>query len=192
MVWTPGKPVALTTEHFLIRSLRPEDVSERYAGWWSDREVMASISRPERAETLDEHRQRIAKRYDNRKNFHVGIFDRENDLIIGFISVLLNTFHGTANVNFVIGDRDYWGKNLVRELSGTGLEFIFEQLRAEKITGKIMARNYPTVYLAKAIGLSVEGILKKEWRLRDKSRADVLVVGLLRDDWRKQRQGKKA
>lgn len=187
MVWTPGNPVELTTEHYLMRSLRPGDVSQRYADWWGDPDAMAGESGPGQAAILDEHRQRIENRYDNRKSFHIGIFDRKKDLIVGFISVFFNTFHRTATINFNVGDRDYWGRDLVPELSGIGFEFVFEALQAEKITGRITARNFATVYIARTIGLSVEGILKKEWLLRDGTRADVLVFGLQRDDWRKQR-----
>lgn len=88
----------------------------------------------------------------------------------------------------IVGDRDYWGRNILVELANTALEFIFEEMDAEKITGLAMARNLPTVFINKAMGLKVEAVLRKQGRMPDKGRVDVLSFDLLREDWRAQQQ----
>jgi len=51
-----------------------------------------------------------------------------------------------------------------------------------------MARNMPTVYINKAMGLKVEAVLRKEWRMPDGSRVDLLQFGMLREEWQQRRE----
>ena len=183
--WQPGTKVRLVTEHFVLQSLRPEDIDENYVSWWQDPVVMRGLSTKLVRATLQQHRQRVAKQFDDRNNFHWGVFDRAKGRLIGFVTIFFNPRHGVALMNTVIGDRSYWGKTILMELKDAGMPFIFEELGAEKITGQAMARNHATVFINKAMGLEVEGVLRKEWRMEDGTRADVLSFGLLRDDWRK-------
>ena len=185
MDWTPGTPVELPAGRFLLRSMRREDVTQRYVDWLRDPTVMGGMNTPLADITLDVAGQRVARRYDDATRFEWGIFDRQRDgLLIGFVDLTYKANNRVVAMTTIIGDRDYWGKNILLALADTAMEFIFETLGAEKITGEAMARNHPTVFINKAMGLTVEAVLRGEWRMADGSRADVLVFGMLREDWR--------
>lgn len=66
--------------------------------------------------------------------------------------------------------------------------FFFGIVGIDKISGKAMARNMPTVYINKAMGLKVEVVLRKEWRMPDGSRVDLLQFGMLREEWQQRRE----
>ncbi len=188
MDWTPGSPVELTTGEYILKSIAPSDIDERYVGWWRDGQVMAGLPSPVSRLSLEQHRKRIANQFNNRNKFHLIIIDRENDLRIGFVAILIAPLHGVASVNIVVGDKSYWGRNILPAIGDALKEFIFETLDAAKISAHVVARNLPMVRSCKAVNLTVEGILKDEWRLANGKRADLLVFGLLRKDWLKQRE----
>lgn len=191
MHWIPGTPVKLKTEHFVLRSLEPGDITQHYVDWWNDPQVMEGIARPDRKTTVQEQRRRLANFYDNRKNFQWGIFENTENRLIGFVDIICTPYHRTAKMNTVIGERQLWGQNVLLELADAGMTFIFETLGMEKIIGRARARNFATVYINKAMGLSVEAVLRGEWRYPDGRRVDVLAFGLLREDWRSRwQQGK--
>lgn len=192
MDWTPGDPVELRAGRFLLRSMRPQDVTQRYVNWFGDPKVMGGMNTPLAAITLDVARQRIARRYDNATRFECGIFDRQRgDLLIGFIDLTYMIHNRVAAMTTIIGDRDYWGKNILLAVAETWMEFVFETLGAEKITAEAASRNLPIIFVGKAMGMTVEAVLRKEWRMAGRGRADVLLFGLLREDWRAGRSVKK-
>ena len=183
MVWTPGKPVELETENYVLHSLTAQDITEDYVAWWSDDEVMGGLARSRAPMSKAQHQHRVTNQFDNRKSFHIGVYDRNVNLLVGFITIFANPFHRTASTNVVIGNRAYWGRNIVLEARGEVIRFIFEQLRMDKISGKPMARNASSVFNYKAQGFVTEGILRKEWRYEDGRRMDVAVFGLMREEW---------
>lgn len=190
MNWAPGTPVEFSAGRFLVRSLRPADITQQYVDWWNDPRVMAGIARPMGRMTVEQHQQRIERQFNNRTKFHLGYFDRDTGLLFGFLTIFYAPFHRTAELNTVIGDRSYWGKNIILDSCNAGLEFMFETLGAEKLTGKAIARNLPTIFVNKSLGFKVEGVLRQEWRYEDGQRMDVLSFGLLREEWREQRREK--
>ncbi|MBE9555633.1 MAG: GNAT family N-acetyltransferase [Proteobacteria bacterium] len=188
MVWMPGSPVELLTENFVIRSMREQDITQRYADWWRDPELMAGLSTPYAGHSVERHRQQLRNQYDNKTKFLIGLFDKSTGKLIGVFFVFTNSFHRVANMTTIIGERDYWGKNILLELNGAGMDFLFGILGVDKVGGKAMARNLPTVFINKAMGLKVEAVLRKEWRMPDGTRADLLQFGILREEWEKRRK----
>jgi len=183
MVWVPGQPLRLETENFILRSLTPNDITADYVSWWSDAEVMEGVARPLKPLPKEHHQKRVATQFDNRKNFHLGVYDKKLNLLVGFITIFANLFHRTASTNTIIGNRSYWGRGLVLECRGPVIDFIFNELRMDKIQGKPIARNAPSVFNYKAQGFKTEGLLRKEWRYEDGRRVDVAVFGLFKDEW---------
>lgn len=183
MVWVPGQPLRYETENYIVRSLTPNDITEDYVSWWSDAEVMEGVARPLTPIPKAQHQQRVVKQFDNRKNFHLGVYDKKVNLLVGFITIFANAFHKTATSNTIIGNRAYWGRGLVLECRGPAIDFMFNELRVDKIQGKPIARNAPSVFNYKAQGFKTEGLLRKEWRYEDGRRVDVAVFGLFKDEW---------
>jgi RimJ/RimL family protein N-acetyltransferase len=125
----------------------------------------------------------------------LGYFDRKKDLLVGFLTIFYTRFHRVAELNTVIGDRDYWGQNVILGNCEPLFEFLFDTLGAEKVTGKAIAKNLPTIFVNKLLGFKVEGVLRQEWRYEDGQRMDVITFGMLPDDWRtrqKQKNERKA
>ena len=63
-----GRPVALTTERFLVRSLTPADASDRWSDWSADPDVMGPLNIPVVRMTKDRLARYIAH-HDNDRNY---------------------------------------------------------------------------------------------------------------------------
>ena len=187
MTWEPGTPVRLETERFVIRSLAPADVSERMVGWFGDPEVMEFVDLPRNVT----HPQllRFVGGFDDRQRFCLGIFAKDAEQIIGFFHVYCDRPNGNARVAVLIGERDFWGKNVVVETRAAILDFLFDGLSLHRVWGAIFSRNFPAVFNYKAHGFRLEGVLRDQVRGHDGAWRDVCWFGLLADDWRARREG---
>lgn len=183
MNWTAGSPVELETENYSIRSMRPEDITDRYVGWWTDRKIWGGTPWPLRDLTREQHLNRLARRYDNKSDFQLGVFDGESGLLAGFFEISLRPNQRWYSVNVIIGEPDYWGRRIVVEAGAAILDFGFAHLDVDRVMVEAMARNIPTIYNLKNLGFLYEGVLREEWRYTDGKRVDVCAFGLLKDEW---------
>ena len=185
MDWRPGEPLLLETERFRLRSLTPEDATRTYIGWWNDPQVQEGLNFPARGWGL-QHAVKHILQFDNRTRFHLGIFCKETDRMIGFFAAFPNLKTLVAKTNIVIGEKDWWGKNVVQEVRGRMLSFLFEVMEMEKVKGEIQGRNYASIFNYKAMGFTCEGVLRNELLHFDGGRTDLFIFGLLRDEWKTQ------
>ncbi len=188
--WIPGKPLELETEEYRLRSLTAADATDTYVAWWNDPEVQNSLGFQPRRWGRGEAVRHIRK-FDNRRRFHLGIFPRDRELPVGFISIFLEP-EERALTNVVIGDKDFWGRRIVLEVRARVLAFLFDDLGVVKVYGRIDARNFPSIYNYKAQGFICEGILRQHGRGLDGTRHDLLMFGLLRDEWQGAKPGEAA
>ena len=182
MDWRPGEPLRLETERFRLRSLTPADATITYVSWWNDPEVQEGLNFPARGWD----RQRAIKhisQFNNKTAFHLGIFCKDTDSMIGFFAAFPDPHTKVAKTNIVIGEKDYWGKNVVQEVRARMLSFLFEVMGMEKVKGEIQGRNYPSIFNYKAMGFTCEGVLRNDIPRFDGGRTDVFIFGLLRDEW---------
>lgn len=188
MGWTPGSPVELETDNYLIRSMRREDITDRYVEWWTDPEIWRGTPWPLRELSKSQHVKRLSKQFDNRMNFQLGVFDRRNDLLAGFFAWFLRPNQRWAHTNVIIGEPDYWGRRIVIEAGAAIFDFAFAHWDMDRMMIEAMARNMPTIYNLKRLGFTYEGILREEWRYPDGKRVDVCVFGLLKEEWLARRE----
>lgn len=185
-----GRPVALSTERFLVRSLTPSDASERWSDWSADPDVMNPLNIPIRRMSRDDLARYIA-RFDNDNGYLIGVFAKALSLHIGFFMIEVNKLHASAGFNLLIGDKQYWGKGVVNEVRAALLDEFFERRGIEKAFGTPLARNFPAVFNYKAQGWRLEGVLRGQCKsIVDGSRLDQYHFGMLRDEWRA-RKGRK-
>jgi RimJ/RimL family protein N-acetyltransferase/acyl carrier protein len=185
--WKPGQPLNLETARFRLRSLTRGDATDTYVAWWNDTEVQRGLGQSPRNWTKAEAVRHIAQ-FDNRQRFHLGIFVKEDGRLIGFYTILLNQ-QKVAKTNIVIGDKDYWGQGVVREIRDQLLHVLFRNFNMHKVRGEINGRNYPSIYNYKQQGFTCEGIRREEFVGPDGTYCDIYLFGLLRSEWESRQAG---
>jgi len=190
--WKPGSPLVLVTKSLVLRSVPPEQVGPWYVKWLEDPELMAFLNlEPRQNDTPEqglERMRRYVARSNNRNNFHLGVYPKGQQRQIGFFAVEMDFRNGTAQTRVVIGDKDYWGKHVVREARAAIIEFVFRTTNFVKIWGMTSSRNIPSIYNYKAQGFQNEGVMRSHIRTVDGGRFDVVLFGLLRDEWEKRKE----
>lgn len=178
-----GWPVDLQTKRFALRSLTPSDASERWLGWLDDADVMQPLHMPARKSTLQEIATHI-EQFDNDHRLLVGIFDRQSGDHIGFYMIELDKMHGLASFNVFVGDRSWWGANVVNETRAALLDHFFDERGIEKAVGQPLQRNFGALFNYKAQGWRLEGVMRKQRRSNlNGQRIDQYSFGLLKEDW---------
>jgi ribosomal-protein-alanine N-acetyltransferase len=179
--WMPGSKVTLESENYLIRSLVQKDATPEYISWWNDEDVQGPLGFKPRGWTEQRAKQHISN-FDNRKRFHLGIFPKGESLPIGFFAIFVEG-EIRATTNVVIGNKEYWGKGVVKEVRTCALDFIFQQLGMKKVSGKVNSNNYPSIFNYKALNFKTEGVLRKQTRGSEGQLLDEICFGLLKEEW---------
>jgi RimJ/RimL family protein N-acetyltransferase len=184
--WQPGTPLQLETRSYLLRSLAAADATDEYISWWNDADVQRSLGFEPRGWDWNKAVRHI-QRFDNRQSFHIGIFPKGEDLPVGFISAFVEP-GSRALTNTVIGNKEYWGRRVVLEIRERLIDFLFDDIGVAKVYGRVDGRNFPSIFNYKAQGFTCEGVLRKHSVAFDGERCDTLMFGLLRDEWRAQKE----
>ena len=82
----------------------------------------------------------------------------------------------------MIGDREYWGSQVVIETRAAILDFLFDDVGIVKVTGKPYSDNAAAIYNFKVQGFTAEGILKSQHISGDR-RVDGILFGMQKEEW---------
>lgn len=183
MTWTPGALVSLETENFTLRSIEREDANDRLADWMADPDVMIGFNLPRRrlsrAELVS-----FALNHDNRSRFCLMLRPKGKKDPIGLFTATVDLGNSVAESAVVIGEKTYWGQDVVRETRTALIDFLFNDLGLHKIFGRTHSRNFSSIYNYKVLGFKCEGILRQQiYNSQSDERLDQLIFGMLRDEW---------
>ena len=184
---TDCQRVELKTDRFVLRTLEPEDASERYLGWLNDPEVTRYLQARFTDYSIDLLRQYIVS-HDNVTRFLFGIFTQDG-LHIGNYSFRVNKLHEKANIGVMVGDKEYWGKGVIIESRTAILDFAFDVLGLFKIKGAALSNNRAAVFNYQRQGWAREGIRKGEF-VCDGVRVDCIEFAMYRDLWKELKEKK--
>jgi RimJ/RimL family protein N-acetyltransferase len=107
----------------------------------------------------------------------------EGDRLIGFIELfIIWKFQGDAWLGIGLGDRDYWGRGIGTEAIQLILRYAFEELNVFRVTLGVHEYNPRARQAYEKNGFVLEGQVRGEI-LRDGSRADGIMMGILKDEW---------
>ena len=183
MTWQTRQPYKGETRRFDLRSLTPDDVSEEYISWWNDPELQAGFGVAARGWGQEEALENL-KRFDNRNAFHIGLFQKTDNRLVGFFTINMDNTHKVSNANFLLGERALWGTDVLLEVKVHLMDFMFNALGCVKLETKVYGRNLPSIYSSKAMGFKPEGVLRSHKPGPDsQTRLDVYLFGLLREEW---------
>ena len=89
---------------------------------------------------------------------------------------------GWANAFMLIGEPEYWNKNIATEATRLLIDYAFNELNLNKIHGGVCVENIGSWSVAEKIGFKFEGIEKHEFYV-DGKHLDVKIYCLLKEDW---------
>ena len=127
---------------------------------------------------------RAAVTHQNQAWFGIETLESPASLVGTCCLVDIDWIGRVAELRIRIGDKETWGKALGSEACRLLVEFGFDHLNLERIWLRVFAPNDRARRLYAKLGFVEEGRLRRAWHLKGVT-GDVIVMGLLRDEWRR-------
>jgi RimJ/RimL family protein N-acetyltransferase len=173
----------LDTPRLRLRALGDADVPALFA-IFNDPEAMRYWARPamtgvaEVEALLGEIRSYAAKA----TLFQWGIARREDDLVIGTVTLFrINLEHRRGELGYIVR-RDLWGRGLATETLTAVVNHAFGTMGLHRLEADIDPRNASSIRLVERLGFKREGHLRERFFVAGEIQ-DSLIYGLLGADW---------
>lgn len=190
MASLPPPSLKLESENFILRPMTGADVGERLSSWADDELAAEMLNTKRRQWTIPEQTAFFAKFTARPGKFALAIIPRAEAHPIGFYTLHLQPRIDVFTISHLIGDAAWRGKGLTTETSDVIYGYLFDKLGYAKAKANVRPQNRPMLWLM--LGSKT---WQKEARLaghlRDAEtgeRRDILVLGMLADEWRARRQ----
>lgn len=168
-----------------LRRMRPSDAQGAYAAWMNDPEVTRFLEcrfQSCGARDLDQY---ILCQRNNPDVLFLAIEESCSRRHIGNLKIGPRVpVHGTAEVGMLIGDRACWGKGYATEAIALAVEYAFNRFSVRKLTAGSYMGNDASRRAFLKNGFVREGVLKEQV-LDQGVPSDVILLGLLRSEWKK-------
>lgn len=174
------------TSRLLVRPLVVEDVTEGYVRWLNQPEVSKYLEARFSTHSLESVRAYVASMCASSSALHCGLFLRESSIVhVGTVTLpKIDYPHKVAELSYVIGRKEYWGKGLGTEAVNAGCQIAFNQLEIRKIQAGVYASNIGSQKALQKNGFLIEGRLRERFIGADGQLEDHIWMGLLRRDFR--------
>ena len=176
----------LQTKNFLIRHLEVKNLPPEYFLWLKDPDVTQHLF-ISRSMTNEESAKSHVASCDGVNRFFFGLFDRVGEKLIGTHGLSIAPEDRRCAMGVMIGDKDYWGRNVVVEVRTSILEFVFGERDCEKAEAGCFRSNLSSIYNFQRLGWKLEGV-RRGHRIVHGEREDLLLFGLTREEWNARNQ----
>ncbi len=142
-------------------------------------------ARPMSPAMVKKQYEKLEKQMDEEKNqFYFAIRAREDDRLIGKAIVQwIEWANGNGFLRLGIGAAEDRGKGYGTQALRMLLRFAFAEINLFRVTALVPEYNTAAIALLKKFGF-VEEVRRRQSLERDNQRWDLLVFGLLSEDWR--------
>jgi RimJ/RimL family protein N-acetyltransferase len=176
-----GELVRLTMEE-------PETLARLDSQWSENSEYSRLLDwDPARRFSVKNTQKWIEKQAENENWHFFSIRTLSDDRIIGGIGLDgIRWMHGDTFVGIGVGEREFWGKGYGTDAMKVILRYAFTELNLHRVTLDVFEYNQRGVRSYEKVGFVHEG-RARGLILREGRRWDVFFMGILREDWLKQR-----
>lgn len=116
--------------------------------------------------------------------YELSIYMRDRAEPVGIAGLYsIDQGHSVAEIGVSLLDPELQGRGLGFEAHQRWVQYAFEDLGFQKLTGTAKSSNTRALALAKKLGMQTEGILRSH-RYVSGARVDLVLLGLLREEWR--------
>jgi len=163
--------------------------AERVSKWTHDPEYLrllsADIAKPLSPGQIKKQYEELDKDAEKHNAFNFAIRLKEDDRLIGFARLYrIEWTHGTGSVQIGLGDRNDRGKGYGTEVLHMLLRYAFDELNLYRLAATTVEYNTGAIRFFERAGFNVE-VRRRQAVQRDGKRWDVLMLGLLCDEWKR-------
>lgn len=136
------KVKTLHSERLTLRSYEEADISA-WQKWDTDPEVQEYLPEPlNESISYEEQLSYLKECIAEENSMYWSIFWNETGEVIGTVSFNdINSYHGVAELNIIIGEKKYWGKGIATEAIGIILYHARDDLKLRRIMAEFEADN---------------------------------------------------
>ncbi|MCM1992614.1 GNAT family N-acetyltransferase [Oceanirhabdus seepicola] len=174
----------LESERFILREVKEKDYISLYEIYSDEGAVKYQpISAMKTIEQAQKAVQAFLQGFKNRKFIRWCIAIKENDTVIGLITLHdFDFWNSQAEIGFMLNKR-YWRQNIMGEVSHEIIRNAFEIIGLHRIEALIHPDNIASIKLSEKLGFQLEG-LKKEaaYNKRTDEYEDRLIFGITKNN----------
>lgn len=182
-LWEDPHPLAVGNR-LLLRRLRPSDAYGEYLRWMNDPVITRYLESRFRIYTTEDLEKYILNQRNNPSVLFLAIEEIASGRHVGNIKIgPRHAVHGTAELGFLIGAKECWGKGYATEAIALALGLAFEKFAVRKIIAGCYSVNKAAEIAFIRNSFIKEGLMHRN-ALNGNMETDVVLFGLLKDDWR--------
>lgn len=167
------------TERIYVNEIRIEELTDSVMLWFNDKELMMYYTNSGNQITRDSLINSINEGKQLNNNITYGVYDNHTNEIIGTIKIgPINLKHNISDLVVLIGNRNYLGKGLSKEIISLGNEIAFKEHNIRKLYGGMYFSNISSIKAYRSAGWIVEGRLKGFYSVNNQNEDRVLVTCL--------------
>ena len=160
-----------------IRVLKPNEVTENYVKWFLDKNVTKYSENQYREFSFETQVAYVDNCLKNENISLYGIF--ENKRHIGNVTLdNINFIHKRAELTYIIGERDFWGKGIAKRAITEIIKIARQEFKLNKLYAGTASNNIASKKVLEFNGFILEGVRKKHLYLNNKYE-DQLDYGLI-------------
>jgi len=176
-------------QHIRFAPLDAERDAEIVSKWTHDLEYLrllsADIAKPLSPAQIKKQYEELDKDAEKHNAFNFAVRLQEDDRLIGFARLYrIEWTHGTGSVQIGLGDRNDRGKGYGTEVLHMLLRYAFDELNLYRLAAMTVEYNTGAIRFFERAGFNVE-VRRRQAVQRDGKRWDVLMLGLLCDEWKR-------
>lgn len=165
-------------EELTLRILRKEDITMKYISWLNQSEVMKFTEVNSNTHDQASTEEFVDTCFLNEGIFLFGIFFNRDH--IGNIKLgPVNFTHEIADISYVIGDKEFWGRGIATIVIKAITNFGFNELNLYKINAGTYENNIGSIKALQKCGFSQEGLFLHEINFNG-DRINSLRFGLIK------------
>ena len=170
------------TERLYLRRLTLADTNEYFE--IASNPIVSAETIWDRHQSINDtltYLQRLEKRFENREEIHWAILFKETNKLIGRTGlILIDSVHEKAELGYVLINQ-FWNQGITTEATYPILQYALNEVGFNRVEARCRDNNVGSYKVMEKLGLSFEGILRKQLKIRGKF-MDQRLYSILKDD----------
>jgi len=168
-----------------LRSITLSDCTDLYVSWLNDEAINVYLETRFEVHTVESIRSFVEGILKSDSSYMFAMIANDTNKHIGNIKLgPIHPHYLYADVGYLIGDKNYWGKGIATEAIKLVVDFAFNELNLRRVQAGVFEHNIASEKALTKAGFSLEGRMRKQLSV-DPQQAkwqDHLYYGILKED----------